>query len=195
VERGAGDDTIRLLQVAEKIYDFDSAEDDLLDVERAKLFRGRIGLAVSSKGADALLHYAQLAFETEERRHKQIGHPTAILAVAYNDLAHAWAFHRDWNQAISLLKVSKEIREQLPDFTIDKLFSPLYHLGLVLQHQGKYQEAEDVLNEAIRDRNNVFGPADAVSIRYTTNKFSAMTRSTNTFIGAGHSSMHVETLD
>ena len=85
--------------------------------------------------------------------------------MAYNDLAVAWACHCEWEKAIELLQESKSIREKMPGFTRDKLFSPLYHLGLSLQHQGKFDEAEEVLNEAIKDREVAFGPGDAVSTR------------------------------
>lgn len=94
-----------------------------------------------------------------------MGHKSSILAVSYNDLAMAWACHGEWEKAIELLIESRRIREELPGFTRDKLFSPLYHLGLIYQHQGKYDEAEKILNEAIRDRDEAFGREDAVSLR------------------------------
>jgi len=166
VECGASHDATALLDAVERIYDNANAASPNLADERARLYRGRIGLAVSSKNADELLRYAQLAWDIETNRHRNMGHATSILAVAYNDLATAWACHREWEKAINRLKESKRIRENLPGFTKDKLFSPLYHLGLVYSHQGKYDEAEVILNEAIQDWEDAFGPDDASSVRY-----------------------------
>ena len=167
LECGASHEVAPLLDAVEKIYSLDEPKSAVSDEERAKLYRGRIGFAASVKNRDDMLHYAQLAWEAEKERHREvhIGHESSILAVAYNDLAVAWACFGEWERAIELLRDSRRIREQLQDFTRDKLFSPLYHLGLILQHQGKYDEAEKVLNNAIRDREEAFGAKDAVSIR------------------------------
>jgi hypothetical protein len=165
VECGLSHDAITLLEVVERIYNQGNAGSAALVEERGKLYRGRIGLAVSSKNPDDLFHYAQLAWTLETTRHRNMGHATSILAVAHNDMATAWACHGKWEKAIVELKESTRIREGLPGFTKDKLFSPLYHLGLVYSHQGKYNDAEDVLSETIAIWEEVFGPKDAVSLR------------------------------
>ena len=130
-----------------------------------KLYRGRIAVAALSKETDDLLHYSQLAWEVETERHRKLGHSTSMLAVAYNDLGLAWACQGQWDRSIELLTESRNIREQLLGFTRDKLWSPLYHLGIVFHRHGKYDEAETILNEAIEDREKAFGPEDAVSLR------------------------------
>lgn len=165
MECGVGHEAIPLLNAAENIHKLGQPDSIALDEEHVRIFRGRIGLAASSKNTNDLLRYAQLAWEMEEKRHQKIGHGTSMLAVAYSDLAMAWACHGEWERSIELLKESKSIREKLPGFTRDMLFSPLYHLGLVFYHQKKYDEAEVVLNEAIKDREEAFGPDDAVSLR------------------------------
>lgn len=165
MECSASHDANALLDAVEVIYKQENAGSLALVEERGKLYRGRLGLAVSSKNVDDLLHYAQLAWELEIERHRKMGHATSILAVAYNDLAMAWACHCEWEKAIVKLKESRRIRENLPGFTRDKLYSPLYHLGLIYSHQGKYAQAEEVLNEAIKDWEEAFGPKDAVSLR------------------------------
>ena len=165
MECGVGHEAIPLLDAAENIYKLRGPHSLGLDDEQVKIYRGRIGLAASSKNSVDLLHYAQLAWEIETERHQALGHGTSMLAVAYNDLAVAWACHGEWEKSIELLKESRSIREKLEGFTRDMLFSPLYHLGLILHHQKKYDEAELVLNEAIEDREEAFGPADAASLR------------------------------
>lgn len=165
MECGLGHEAVPLLDAAENIYELGTPGSLAVDEMHGKLYRGRIGLAVSSKNMNDLLYYAQLAWEVEKERHQTIGQETSILAVAFNDLAMAWACHGEWERSIELLKESRCIREKLPGFTRDKLFSPLYHLGLVFHHQKKYDEAENVLNEAIKDREEAFGLNDAVSLR------------------------------
>ena len=129
-----------------------------------RLYRGRIGLAFSSRNANDALRYAQLAWDLEVQRHQSKA-PTPILAVAYNDLGHARACQSQWESAMTMLTESKVIRESMPGFTRDKLFSPLYHMGMVLQCQGLFEDAEAVLSEAIQDRADAFGANDASSAR------------------------------
>lgn len=112
-----------------------------------------------------LLTYARKAWDVEVAPHKESGIPaSSILAVAYNGLAQAWACHREWDKALTLLEQSRNIRESL-GLTKDKLFSPLYHKALVLLHQAKYDEAGDVVNEAIHHREEAFGAEDTSSVR------------------------------
>ena len=154
-----------LLNAVEAIYKPNHPDCQVGAEDLGKYFRGRIALAVSSKNMDDLLLYAQLAWDCEIERHKILGYNTSILAVAYNDLANAWACHCEWERALELLVDSRTIREGLPGFSRDKLFSPLYHTGLVLYHQGKYDDAEKILNEAIQDRETAFGRDDVSSVR------------------------------
>lgn len=165
MECGISHEAVPLLDAAEKIYKLRGPASLALDDEQVKIYRGRIGLAASSKNSIDLLRYAQLAWEIETERHRKIGHATSMLGVAYNDLAVAWACHGEWEKSLELLKESRSFREKLPGFTRDMLFSPLYHLGLILHHQKSYDEAELVLNEAIKDREEAIGLADAASLR------------------------------
>jgi tetratricopeptide (TPR) repeat protein len=164
MECGVSHEALPLIEQAEAIYKlFDPST---IIEELGKLYRSRVGVASHERDPLALLQYALLGLELEKKRHEEIGHPTPILAVAYNDLAMGYALNREWDKAIPQLKRSREIREGFADFTKDKLFSPLYHLGLVLHHQGKDEEAERVLEQAIKDREEALGPENSINLRY-----------------------------
>ncbi|KAI0868224.1 hypothetical protein GGS24DRAFT_513694 [Hypoxylon argillaceum] len=166
-ERSACREALSLLALADRLYTrmtLKSALSTRYDVQ-ANIIRARIGIAVVSKEGDDVLDLALQVFEIEKYRHKPPKEPSSILAVAYNDLATGWAFRQDWTQAIQLLKDSIRIREGLPGFTRDKLFSPLYHLGIVYHHQGNFDAAETSLKQAINDRSTAFGPKDKCSVR------------------------------
>lgn len=130
-----------------------------------KLCRARIGLAMRSLDFKNCLCYALLGLQVEDSRHKRLGKNSSILAVAYNDLAMAYGLRGQWELALPMLKMSREIREGLPGFTKDKLFSPLYHEGLVRYYQGQYREAGQILEEARKDRHEALGSNDT-SVRY-----------------------------
>ncbi|KAI1500271.1 hypothetical protein F5X99DRAFT_429918 [Biscogniauxia marginata] len=167
-ERGAGHEAIALVETADNIYKKSMRLDispSIMYEYRARVYRARIGLAVSSREGDDVFEFAHQAFEIEKYRHRDKDTPSSILAVAYNDLATGWAFRREWKAAIELLIESKRIRETLPGFTRDKLFSPLYHLGIVYHHQGNFDAAEATLTQAIKDRSSAFGPKDKRSVR------------------------------
>ncbi|KAI1112297.1 hypothetical protein F5Y14DRAFT_422216 [Nemania sp. NC0429] len=166
-ERSACREALSLLALADRLYTGMTLKSTLStrhDVQ-GRIIRARIGIAVISREGDEVLDLALQAFEIEMYRHKPPKEPSSILAVAYNDLATGWAFRQDWTQAIQLLKESMRIREGLPGFTRDKLFSPLYHLGIVYHHQGNFDAAETSLRQAIDDRSTAFGPKDKVSVR------------------------------
>ncbi|KAI1761187.1 P-loop containing nucleoside triphosphate hydrolase protein [Hypoxylon sp. FL1150] len=157
---GPGQEVASLLDTAELIYR------DCPDVEaRARFYRARIGLAASFKDGHHLLYYAQLVFDIEQKRHQISTSPSPTLAIAYNNLAIGLAYQRDWNGAIGMLNESVRIREGLYNFTRDILFSPLYHLGLVYQYQQRYDEAEEILNEAMQDLVDAFGSVAADSLQ------------------------------
>ncbi|KAL9057024.1 MAG: hypothetical protein Q9162_002572 [Coniocarpon cinnabarinum] len=165
LECSLDDNVVALLDTAQSIYECTSHDSAKTDENLVKVYRGRIGLASSSKNADELLKFAQLAWKIETNKFRRTRQQTPFLAVAHNDLAVGWACQREWERAIALSEESKAVRERMPGFTRDKLFSPLYHLGLVFLHQGRFSEAEEVLNQAIRDREEVFGANDAKSTR------------------------------
>ncbi|XMA17137.1 hypothetical protein WAI453_009928 [Rhynchosporium graminicola] len=81
--------------------------------------------------------------------------------LAHNDMAVAWAWQGELEKSIIELKESRRVREKLPGFIPEKLFSPLYHFGIVYACQGKYDEVEKVLNETIGIWEEAFGPNDA----------------------------------
>ncbi|KAI1123414.1 hypothetical protein F5Y10DRAFT_270137 [Nemania abortiva] len=166
-ERGTGHAATALVELADTMYRSLSFKQPLvtLDENRAKICRARIGLAVSSREGQDVFNFAQEAFEIEKHQHQDKDMSSSILAVAYNDLATGWAFRQEWEAAIELLTESKKIRERLPGFTRDKLFSPLYHLGIVYHHQGNFDAAEATLKQAIEDRSAAFRPKDTRSIR------------------------------
>ena len=131
----------------------------------ANVYRGRIGLANATHNPKSAFHYAGLHLEVERKRHKKIGHSTSMLAVAYNDLAVAYSMNALYVDAIPLLIKSKQIRESLPGFRKDWLFSPHYHLALTFYYQGKDQDAVELLESTIKDREELLLPNDRVSVR------------------------------
>ncbi|KAI1357753.1 P-loop containing nucleoside triphosphate hydrolase protein [Xylaria arbuscula] len=166
-ERSACRESLSLVALADRLYTGMALKSTLstrYDVQ-ASIIRARIGIAVISREGDDVLDLALQVFEIEKYRHKPPYQPSSFLAVAYNDLATGWAFRQNWAQAIQLLKESMKIRENLPGFTRDKLFSPLYHLGIVYHHQGNFDAAETSLTQAIDDRSAAFGREDKRSVR------------------------------
>ncbi|CZT45965.1 uncharacterized protein RSE6_06327 [Rhynchosporium secalis] len=157
-ECGVSHDAAILLDEVEKIYEQATTESATHCQDRGPLY---IGLAVSSKNGDDLLQYVKLSWNLEIERHRNMGHATSWLAVAHNDTAVAWAWQGELKKSIIELKESRRVRENLPGFIPEKLFSPLYHFGIVYACQGKYDEVEKVLNETIGIWEEAFGPNDA----------------------------------
>ena len=129
------------------------------------IYRAKIGLANATRDPISGLRNAELHFEAETKRHEKIGHPTSMLAVAYNDLGAAYSMNSLYQKAKPMLRKSQSIRENLPGFRKDWLFSPNYHLALAFHYQNKDQDAAELLASTIKDRVELLGRDDRVSVR------------------------------
>ena len=131
----------------------------------SNIYSGLVWNSVLSKDLHMVFHYAQKRFDTEEEVLTERGSPDSITAVAYNDLGMAYLLNDVAEEAIHYLQRSKEIRENLPGFKKDWLFSPFLSLGKTYWRLGRLDEAAEVLLEALNDRIAAFGSDDRQSIR------------------------------
>lgn len=126
---------------------------------------GKLWVATQTREFRKVFHHAEIRFKIEEALYHKSGKATSKTALAHNDLGMAYSMNGLYEPAISLLKRSKEIRENLENFRKDWLFSPYHHLALTYWRQGRCSEAADTLLEAIHDREAILGPNDRESLR------------------------------
>lgn len=126
---------------------------------------GKLWVATQTQDFQKVFHHAELRFKIEEELYQKSGKATSKTALAHNDLGMAYSMNGLYEPAISHLKKSKEIRENLENFRKDWLFSPYHHLALTYWRQGRHSEAVDILLEAIHDRETILGPNDRESLR------------------------------
>lgn len=129
------------------------------------MLRGYIGIAFLTRNPQMFMHYAQLHHDHEVERHKYIDGPTSALALCYHHLGVANCLNHRFKDAITLLEQSKMIREDLDGSRPQSMFNSLYHLGLAWHHQGEHEEADRLLERAIKDRVEEFGPKDCTSVK------------------------------
>ena len=133
--------------------------------QRGQILRGRCVAALGNRDPQDSFYWAKLHFEFEVKRHESLPQPTSVLPIAYNHLAWAYALNGLYEEAVPLLEVSISLREKLPNFKRDQLYSPLYHLALTRHYQGFNDEAANILLRAIKDRTDILGPNDRTSYR------------------------------
>jgi tetratricopeptide (TPR) repeat protein len=91
---------------------------------------------------------------------EETGGLTAKLAAGYSELARALMINGLFGQAEEMLAKSEEIRRKLDGFTRLQLFSTLRGQALIEWQRGNYEEAIELLSQALRDRELAFGRDD-----------------------------------
>ena len=131
----------------------------------SNIFSGLVWNSVLSKDLPMVFHYAQKRFDIEEMLETKRGKADSLTAVAYNDLGMAYTLNGVHEKAIPYIQKSKEIRESLPGFRKEWLFSPFLAFGKTYWRLGRHEDAAAILLEALQDREKAFGPDDRQSIR------------------------------
>ena len=92
--------------------------------------------------------------------------------VLTNKLAAAYASHGAalmnnglFTKAAEMYHISLDIRQKLPGFKQENLFTILRGQGLIAWHNGEYEKAVSIFNEILKDRAKVYGPDDTNSSR------------------------------
>jgi len=112
-------------------------------------------IAHTKRFLDIRLKIAEQTCQVDER-----------LARAHNQMGIAWILAQEYDKAEEVLKASSEKYEVLPNYTKDMKSLPLVNLGLAYWLQGKLEEASDVLELGLSDREELYGVMDNHSFRY-----------------------------
>ncbi|KAF2732072.1 hypothetical protein EJ04DRAFT_554283 [Polyplosphaeria fusca] len=161
IEKSQGEEALRALDLSESILAEARGTADLIEYD-LRICRGRIGAAFVMRDKDTYFDYAEKEYDIEIARS---GEPSARLANANMHMGIAYNFNSLWKEAERYLNESKRIRESMPGFKKDWLFSPLYQLAHNYYHRGKYAQAAGFLEVAIKDRVEAFQEADNYSVR------------------------------
>jgi tetratricopeptide (TPR) repeat protein len=125
----------------------------------------RACLAMVTGDAEKCYFHALARVQLEEALQLETNTPTAQLASAYNDLGSALSRNKLYSQAEPLLLQSKRVREGLPGFQKSWNFSPRHELGVTNWLQGRFDEAAQVLLQALHERAEALGYDDHESQR------------------------------
>ena len=130
-----------------------------------RIFRGRIHVAYVSHDRDEYDDFAQKSFTAERRRHEKTQQRSQRLAAATLHMGIARIFFARYEEALALIEISANIRESLPGFKRDWLYSTQIQAAHAYLHLGQIQKAEDTLRTALKDRVAALGEDDSYSIR------------------------------
>ena len=86
--------------------------------------------------------------------------PTAELAAANDAMGVVYGIIGDHDEAKKFLKRSKRLRESMDGFKPAHNYSPLIALGINAWNEGKHEEAETFLLQALSDREAEYGEDD-----------------------------------
>jgi tetratricopeptide (TPR) repeat protein len=129
------------------------------------IYRGRIGVAHVARNKSDYFEYAEKEYLAETEKAKHTATATSDLAGAYLHMGIAYNLNSLYDGAISYLEESKRLRESMPGFKRDHLFSPLYQLAHSHFQLGDDKKAAELLEIAIKDRTATFGAHDNFSMR------------------------------
>ncbi|MCJ1293336.1 hypothetical protein MMC34_004890 [Xylographa carneopallida] len=151
-----------LLDMAQAICE--ASQEDVTE-QLALIHGSRTWVSSLMNQPEKCYHHSKIRLELEEQLFSSRGKATANLAAAYNDLGVSLSMNKLYTKAVPLLNRSKEVRASLEGFRKDHMYNPMYHLALAAWHQGNYDEAANLLLEALRDRTHALGPDDRQSVR------------------------------
>ncbi|KAK3657557.1 hypothetical protein LTR56_002332 [Elasticomyces elasticus] len=125
----------------------------------------KIIIAMTMGDHKTAFQYSQRRFEVSEAEYQATGNLTGFQTATCTTLGVSYAMNRVHDQAIAYLERSIQLRELMPEFQKDWLYSPYYALGTLYHRMGRLDEATKLLTEAIADHEQALGPNDRVSDR------------------------------
>lgn len=90
------------------------------------------------------------------------------LAIAYNEIGIGWIMNKEYHKAIEAWENAIRVYERLPDNTGYTRALPLVNIGLAYWQLGDLNQASEILEQGLGEREEMFGPDDAESFRYAT---------------------------
>ena len=136
-----------------------------LQKRQTKIWACKLVIAQSTGDSKSAFHYSQLRFKAARDEYDATGVLTGFLTSACNTLGLSYAMNRLHDEALHYLNESVDLRKQMPNFKNDWLYSPYYHMGITYHRMGRFQDAADIIQVAITDREKAFGPNDRISCR------------------------------
>ena len=110
------------------------------------------GIAVETNQPQVALEKRLDILAILEKIFAQTGDVNSQIAACYSETARALIMSRIFTSAREFIDKSVAIRKKMPHFSRQQLYSPLYYSALIHIHEGKFDEAESELSEALRDR-------------------------------------------
>ncbi|KAL9111738.1 MAG: hypothetical protein Q9227_003797 [Pyrenula ochraceoflavens] len=104
--------------------------------------------------------------DLRERLESQIPHQDELLPQALNEIGNDYMMREDYKLAESTYRASIEKYKGLKTYDSLQLSFPAGNLGLALWLQGRFDEASEVVMDALEDRERHFGRNDKNSIKY-----------------------------
>ncbi|XDG08250.1 hypothetical protein ABKA04_007865 [Annulohypoxylon sp. FPYF3050] len=108
----------------------------------------------TKKFLDIRLAIAQETGQVDER-----------LARSHNQMGIAWMMTQEYDKAEKAFQMSAQEYEKIPQYTKDKRSLALANLGLAYWLEGKLDQANEVLELGLKDREELYGYMDSHSFR------------------------------
>ncbi|KAF9888438.1 hypothetical protein FE257_008716 [Aspergillus nanangensis] len=123
------------------------------------------GIAVETNQAEVALEKRLENLAILEDIFDKTGDINSHITACYSEAGRAMIMNGMFTKAREFIDKSVSLRKQMPHFSRLQLYSPLYYTALIHLSEGKYEEAESGLLEALRDREVKYGKDDCESKR------------------------------
>lgn len=153
-----------LLLALEICEQSDRNDPRILDLE-SDVYASLGAVAGETNDADSCLKYNKRHLEIQLNAQKQSETPIEKLPRAYNQIGLAWMMARDYEKAEWSFSSSITGLKALPKLDINILSIFVANIGLTYWLQGRLGDAAAVLEEGLRDREEVYGFMDTHSFR------------------------------
>ena len=138
--------------------------DDLL----SDLHDGLGAVATETNDPRACLEHGKALVAIREEVTREAGVEDIRLDIAYNEIGIGWIMNKEYQKAIEAWENAIRVYERLPGNTGYTRGLPLVNIGLAYWLLGDLDQASNVLEQGLSEREEMFGPDDAESFRCTT---------------------------
>lgn len=161
-QRSNFDASLEYIEMILRTLESDSEDHSQIE---AGLYGTWSGIAVETNRPEVALEKRLESLAILEQIFAKTGDINSQIAACYSETARAMIMNGIFTKAREFIDKSILLRKQMPHFSRLQLYSPLYYTALIHLQEGKFDEAESGLLEALRDREVKYGKDDCESKR------------------------------
>jgi tetratricopeptide (TPR) repeat protein len=168
-QRGKSEDHELFAPLSQHIVESQSPQNREVRLLLAAIHYCRGSEASESNQPESCLRHFEAHLALRQNFCDETGNPDEDLASAYNELGVAYMMNKMYVEGMHAFEKSIEIYQGLEDYSGAMTAFPCTNLGLSYWLQGQHKMAEQILLDALHEREASFGEMDKESLKLVQN--------------------------